>query len=96
MSESLVGRTVMVGRRVGMVTDRDPNYYTVWYPDSESEGHLYRDEFYVLPTREEIAEAVHGQTANHAWRGAHCDKRAQRTRLREADAVLTLMMLGSL
>jgi hypothetical protein len=61
-AESLVGRDVMVGTRSGTVraveTGFDKiNFYAIEFADGDADHHV-RDEFYVLPTREQIAEEL--------------------------------------
>lgn len=58
---SLVGRTVMVGNRRAMIVqlnpERDGRPFTIQLAPGVLVG-CRRDEFYVLPTQEEIAEAI--------------------------------------
>jgi uncharacterized protein YcbX len=88
----LEGRDVLVGNTPARVLKaHDDGTFTVEYGNGIQTA-VWRDDFWVLPTRDEIAEVIHAKTANHPWRGEDCSEGAQRVRLKQADAVLALLL----
>ena len=92
---ALEGRQVVVGNNPARILKaHDDQTFTVEYPNGIQTA-VWRDDFFVPPPREQIAQAIHDQYANHPWKGDGCLESAQHVRLTQADAVLALLNGGA-
>jgi len=99
----LVGRNVMVGSVHAVICDynrfnRPP--FTWKYAVDGEEGFGWRENFYLLPTREQIAQALHEHELGDPWDDEGCNDlgddgefapSCKQTYLERADAVLALL-----